>query len=260
MLIDEVFLVYAYTAPLSIQCRLLNEKPYEAQGWPYFKHAEHGNLFKEALQLFLEEISLRRDSPIDLDELLSLRGYLEITKTSSMEDFLIQCLELGQFKEPLSMETLLKNHGLPSKIPAIKGVFRASETILSAIKSSFGGDNLSVDLDGLNPIWTRIVLPALNVKGAGLDADLPECVLQQAQLYLATSKPFLLFKFDPSLYTNTNVVIRIYLIESVLIRITHSGTLVTYKSGQRNWPLDWLLRQCSLRVNQRTYLRSQNWL
>lgn len=220
MLIDEVFLIYAYTAPLSVQCRLLNERPYETEGWSYFNQAEH--VFKEALRLFLEEVSLRRDSPIDLDELLSLAEHLHISKTFSMERFLIQCLESGQFKEPLTMETLLKNNGLPSKIPAIKNVFIASETILSAIKSSFSGDKLSVDLDGLHPVWARIVLPALNIKGAGIDAGLPDCVLQQAQLYLATSKPFLLFKFDPSLYTQCNVIIFSHFIESVLIHTTHS--------------------------------------
>lgn len=203
MLIDEVFLIYAYTSPLSVQSRLLNEKPYDIIGWEYFRQVEHSDLFKDCLGLFLEEISLRRDFQIDHEELQSLAKYLEINVAFSMKEYLADCLKSTQWKEPLRMETLLKQHGLPSKIPVLKKVFRATDTILSAIKSTIESDGtVQFNLDGINPIWSRIILPALNseITVSHLNARIPDNVLQQAQLYLDTTKPFLLFKFDPALY------------------------------------------------------------
>lgn len=190
----------SYTLPIAQQAHFRNTVVKDQDQWQLISGLIHSNpVTVKALHLYRMELRFAAVLPTYYRRLEELLADTEPLNWDFTEWFL-QVVSSRSWIEPISIEAILEEAGLPSKIPALSKIFGHTKTIYSAINSYLNSKEYKPDLSGLSPIWSTLILPRLMAcEDSKLYKINDEDVLQQARLYLDCSRPFLLFKFDPKM-------------------------------------------------------------
>lgn len=201
---DEVAVMVKYTLPIAKQHYPLPEESEFAHLLPWI-HENHPDieLLAETLALYQFELELRKTKPIDILALSEFLTKLQVKRSSDLKELVLMATNGSDQHRIITIKTLLKDHGLPSIVPALVRIFKCYNGLIEALTAYQAGKQLAEigSLEDFDPFWSHLVLQKLfPACQSPLPPSLPAEVKQQAQLYLDLKRPFLLYKFRAEQY------------------------------------------------------------
>lgn len=168
------------------------------------------NTFIHMLHLLLQEQMVKALPPPNIHLLSSLIQSLSdehgFSNHFDISLWLLNVFSSCKWTEPVMPVQLLKLLGRPSRIPKLEEIFQCSLAIINVVKGVVLGSNdpatITIDLSLLSPSLGQMILARLIDNLTKREHRIVEVVKDQTIMYLDITRPFLLFKIDPRVYTN----------------------------------------------------------